>query len=139
MANNEKGKSIYIGTEEEEWDSVLNNCYLLDLVLEGYGGEPIEEHGSYKKIPPKLRKEILTWLRQQNGYYEMLLGDEEDEEEEEEQEHVDNVLPKVDELEQKISNLEKVFKYLKEQKDKKEKELKKKKTRVDAEGSGSNY
>ena len=136
MANNEKGKSIYIGTEEEEWDSVLNNCYLLDLVLEGYGGEPIEEHGSYKKIPPKLRKEILTWLRQQNGYYEMLLGDEE---EEEEQEHVDNVLPKVDELEQKISNLEKVFKYLKEQKDKKEKELKKKKTRVDAEGSGSNY
>ncbi|PWA36561.1 hypothetical protein CTI12_AA595260 [Artemisia annua] len=45
MANNGKGKSIYIGTEEEEWDKVLSNSYLLDLVLEGYGGEPIEEHG----------------------------------------------------------------------------------------------
>ncbi|PWA35878.1 hypothetical protein CTI12_AA605380 [Artemisia annua] len=54
MANNGKGKSIYIGTEEEEWDKVLSNSYLLDLVLEGYGGEPIEEHGSYKQIPPKL-------------------------------------------------------------------------------------
>ncbi|PWA59381.1 hypothetical protein CTI12_AA389710 [Artemisia annua] len=52
MANNGKGKSIYIGTEEEEWDKVLSNSYLLDLVLEGYGAEPIAEHGSYRQIPP---------------------------------------------------------------------------------------
>ncbi|PWA41938.1 hypothetical protein CTI12_AA549500 [Artemisia annua] len=49
MTNNGKGKSIYIGTEEEEWDKVLSNSYLLDLVLEGYGGEPIEEHA--EKLP----------------------------------------------------------------------------------------
>ncbi|PWA44794.1 hypothetical protein CTI12_AA524200 [Artemisia annua] len=113
MANNGKGKSIYIGTEEEEWDKVLSNSYLLDLVLEGYGGEPIEEHGSCKQIPPKFRKQILTWLRKQNGYYKMLL--------------------------ERISRLEVAFKYLKDMKDKREQELKKKKKRVDAEGSGSNY
>ena len=135
MANNGKGKSIYIGTEEEEWDKVLRNCYLLDLVLEGYGGEPIEEHGSYKQIPPKFRKQILTWLRKQNGYYEMLLGDDEEEKEE----TVDTVLPKFDDLGERISRLEVAFKYMKDMKDKREQELKKKKKRVDAEGSGSNY
>ena len=127
MANNGKGKSIYIGTEDEEFDKVLRTYYLNDLLLDAYGGEPIE-----------LRTKILTHLRKQDGYYEALLSDD-DEEEEEKQEPVDTVLPKFDELEQKISNLEKVFKYLKEKKDKKEKELKKKKKMGDAEGSGSNY
>jgi hypothetical protein len=138
MANNGKGKSIYIGTEEEEFDKVLRTYYLNDLLLDAFGGEPIDEYGSYRKIPKELRTKILTHLRKQDGYYEALLSDDE-EEEEEKQEPVDTVLPKFDELEQKISNLEKVFKYLKEKKDKEEKELKKKKKRGNAEGSGSNY
>ena len=138
MANNGKGKGIYIGTEEEEFDKVLRTDYLNDLLLDSYGAEPIDEYGSYRQIPKELRTQILTYLRKQDGYYEALLSDDE-EEEEEKQEPVDTVLPKFDELEQKISNLEKVFKYLKEKKDKKEKELKKKKKRGDAEGSGSNY
>lgn len=96
-----------------------------------------EEHGSYKQIPPKFRKQILTWLRKQNGYYEMLLGD--DEEEEEKEETVNTVLPKFYDLGERISRLEVAFKYLKNMKDKREQGLKKKKKRVDAEGSGSNY
>ena len=135
MANNGKGKGIYIGTEEEEFDKVLRTYYLNDLLLDAYGGEPIDEYGSYRKIPKELRTKILTYLRKQDGYYEALLSDEE----EEKKEPVDTVLPKVDDLGQRISNLEKVFKYLKEKKDKKEKELKKKKKRGDAKGSGSNY
>ncbi|PWA63815.1 zinc finger, GRF-type [Artemisia annua] len=58
--------------EEEEWKKVLNNHYLMDLVLEGYGAEPIAEYDAYSKIPKDLRKRILTWLRKQAGYYEML-------------------------------------------------------------------
>jgi hypothetical protein len=136
MENNGKGKGIYIGTEEEEFDKVLRTYYLNDLLLDAFGGEPIDEYGSYRKIPKELRTKILTHLRKQDAYYEALLSDEE---EEEKQEPMDTILPKFDELEQKISNLEKVFKYLKEKKDNKEKELKKKKKMGDAEGSGSNY
>ncbi|PWA59157.1 hypothetical protein CTI12_AA394830 [Artemisia annua] len=68
--------AIYIGAEEEEWKKVLDNHYLMDLVLEGYGAEPIAEYGAYSKIPKELRKQILTWLRKQPGYYEMLVGEE---------------------------------------------------------------
>ncbi|PWA96165.1 hypothetical protein CTI12_AA041840 [Artemisia annua] len=94
MAKNGKGKAIYIGSEEEEWETVLRNYYLTDLVLDGYGAEPIDEYGSYRKIPKELRKQILTWLRKQNGYYEMLL-----EEGEDKQQTVDTGLPKFGELE----------------------------------------
>lgn len=138
MANNGKGKGIYIGTEEEEFDKVLKTYYLNDLLLDAYGAEPIDEYGFYRQIPKELRTKILTYMRKQDGYYEALLSDLE-EEEEEKQEPMDIVLPKFDELEQKISHLEVVFKHLKDKKDKKEKELKKKKKRGDAEGSGSNY
>ncbi|PWA51896.1 hypothetical protein CTI12_AA459750 [Artemisia annua] len=113
--------AIYIGTEKEEWEKVLNTPYLLDLVLEGFGAEPIAEYGAYSKIPKDERKRILTWLRKQPGYYEML----------------------------RISHLEDVLKHLKSKKDKKEKErkekemkekeMKKRKKKDDAEGSGSNF
>ncbi|PWA64229.1 zinc finger, GRF-type [Artemisia annua] len=63
---------IYIGTEKEEWEKVLDTPYCMDLVLEGFGAEPIAEYGAYSKIPKDLRKQILTWLRKQPGYYEML-------------------------------------------------------------------
>lgn len=92
MANNGKGKSIYIGTEEEEFDKVLRTYYLNDLLLDAFGGKPIDEYGSYRKIPKELRTKILTHLRKQDGYYEALLSDDE-EEEEEKQEPVDTVLP----------------------------------------------
>ena len=139
MANNGRRKSIYIGTEEEEFDKVLRNYYLNDLLLDGYGAEPIDEYGSYRQIPKELRTQILTYLRKQDGCYEALLGDSEEEKEEEKQETVDTVLPKFDELEQRISHLEVVFKHLKDKKDKKEKEMKKRKKRGGAEGSCSNY
>ncbi|PWA57443.1 zinc finger, GRF-type [Artemisia annua] len=44
------------------------------IILEGFGAEPIAEYGAYSKIPKDLRKQILTWLRKQPGYYEMLVG-----------------------------------------------------------------
>ena len=122
MANNFKGKGIYIGTEEEEFDKVLRNHYLNDLLLDGYGVEPIDENGSYRKIPKELRTQILTWLRKQDGYYAMFLGDTK---EEEKQETVDTGLPKFDELEQRISHLEYVLKHLKDKNERKEKEMKK--------------
>ncbi|PWA80813.1 WRKY domain, Leucine-rich repeat domain, L domain-like protein [Artemisia annua] len=75
MANNGKGKSIYIGTEEEEFDKVLRTYYLNDLLLDAYGAEPIDEYGSYRQIPKELRTQILTYLRKQDGYYEALLSD----------------------------------------------------------------
>ena len=137
MANNGKGKTIYIGTEEAEFDKILRNSYLNDLLLDGYGAEPIDEHGSYRKIPKELRTQILTYLRKQDGYYEALLGD--SEEDEEKQETVDTGLPNFDELEQRISHLEVVFKLLKDKKDKKENEIKNRKKRGAAEGSGSKY
>ena len=136
MANNGKGKGIYIGTEEVKFDQVLRTDYLNDLLLDSYGAEPIDEYGSYRQIPKEMRTQILTYLRKQDGYYEALLSDDEEEEEEKE-EAVDTVLP--NDLAERISRLEVVFKYLKDKKDKKEKELKKRKKRGDAEGSGSNY
>ena len=121
MAKNDKGEAIYIGSDEEEWAKVLDNYFLSDLVLEGFGDEPIAEYGSYRKIPKELRQKILNWLRQQNNYYEELLGVTK-----EKQEAADTGLPKVDDLEMRISKLEAVFKYLKECKE-----------RDDAENSGS--
>ena len=100
--------------------------------------EPIDEYGSYRKVPKELSKQMLTWLRKQDGYYEMLLGDTQ-EEEEEKQETVDTGIPQFDELEQRISHLEVVLKHLKDKKDKKEKEMKNRKKRGDVEGSRSNY
>ncbi|PWA45701.1 guanosine-3',5'-bis (diphosphate) 3'-pyrophosphohydrolase [Artemisia annua] len=73
MANNGKGKGIYIGTEEEEFDKVLRTYYLNDLLLDAYGAEPIDEYGSYRQIPKELRTQMLTYLRKQDGYYEALL------------------------------------------------------------------
>ncbi|PWA66711.1 hypothetical protein CTI12_AA324740 [Artemisia annua] len=133
--------AIYIGTEEEEWKKVLENHYLMDLVLHAYGNEPIAEYGSYWEIPKELRKQILTWLRKQDGYYEMLLVDTE---EEEKQDNKDTVLPQFDELEERISHLEYVLKHLKAKKERKEKERKeemkkRKKNKGHAEGSGSNF
>ena len=143
MANNAKGKAIYIGSEEEEWEKVLNNCYLLDLVLEGFGAEPIEEYGSYMKIPPKSRNQILTWLRKQDGYKEMLLGEDDEEEQnelkEESQQIMRNRLAKFNELSHRISDLEVVLKHLKDKKDSIEREMKRRKTGDDAEGGGCNY
>ncbi|PWA54205.1 zinc finger, GRF-type [Artemisia annua] len=103
--------AIYIGTEKEEWEKVLDIPYCMDLVLEGFGAEPIAEYGVYSKIPKDLRKQILTWLRKQPGYYEML--------------HLKNKKEKKE----------------KERKEKemKEKEMKKRKKKDDAEGSGSNF
>ncbi|PWA44155.1 hypothetical protein CTI12_AA530400 [Artemisia annua] len=66
--------AIYIGTEKEEWEKVLETPFCMDLVLEGFGAEPIAEYGAYSKIPKDLRKQIITWLRKQPGYYEMLVG-----------------------------------------------------------------
>ncbi|PWA80071.1 hypothetical protein CTI12_AA200400 [Artemisia annua] len=103
--------AIYIGTEKEEWEKVLNTPYLLDLVLEGFGAEPIAEYGAYSKIPKDERKRILTWLRKQPGYYEML------------------------HLKSKKEKKEKEGK----EKEMKEKEMKKRKKKDDAEGSGSNF
>jgi hypothetical protein len=37
MTNNGKGKGIYIGTEEEEFDKFLRTDYLNDLLLDAYG------------------------------------------------------------------------------------------------------
>ena len=69
--------------DEEEWAKVLDNYFLSDLVLDGFGDEPIAEYGSYRKIPKELRKQILNWLRKQDAYYEMLLGDTQEEEKQE--------------------------------------------------------
>ncbi|PWA82972.1 hypothetical protein CTI12_AA132600 [Artemisia annua] len=66
--------AIYIGTEKEEWGKVLETPFCMDLVLEGFGAEPIAEYGAYSKIPKDLRKQIFTWLRKQPGYYEMLVA-----------------------------------------------------------------
>ncbi|PWA46477.1 oxysterol-binding protein, PH domain-like protein [Artemisia annua] len=103
--------AIYIDTEKEEWEKVLDIPYCMDLVPEGFGTEPIAEYGAYSKIPKDLRKQILTWLRKQPGYYEML--------------HLKNKKEKKE----------------KERKEKemKEKEMKKRKKKDDAEGSGSNF
>ena len=138
--------AIYIGTEEEEWKKVLDNPFLLDLVLEGYGAEPIDEYGAYAKIPKELRKRILNWLRKQPYYYEMLVGDMEEVEEQEEKEEKKE---EEDELDQRISHLEDVLKHLKHKKEKrqnekkememKEKEMRKRRKTCYAEGSGANY
>ena len=39
--------AIYIGSEEEEYKKVLKNDYLMDLLLDGYGAEPIDEYGPW--------------------------------------------------------------------------------------------
>ena len=101
--------AIYIGSEEEEYQKILKNDYLKDLLLDGYNAEPIDEYGSYRKVPKELRKQMLTWLRKQDGYYEMLLGD--TQEEEEKQETMDTCLPQF-ELELRIPHLEDMLKHL---------------------------
>ncbi|PWA58994.1 hypothetical protein CTI12_AA394410 [Artemisia annua] len=108
--------AIYIGTEKEEREKVLDNHYCMDLVLEGFGAEPIAEYSAYSKIPKDLRKQILTWLRKQPGCYEML----------------------VDVLKHLKNKKDKKEKERKEN-EMKEKEMKKRKKKDDAEGSGANF
>lgn len=131
--------AIHIRSEEEEYKKVLNNDFLMDLLLEGYGAEPIDEYGSYMKVPNKCMKQMLNWLRQQEGYYEMLLGYTPIQEEEEKQETVDTGISQFDELEQRISHLEYLLKHLKDKKDRKEKEMKIWNKEDGVEGSGSNF
>ncbi|PWA36349.1 hypothetical protein CTI12_AA600160 [Artemisia annua] len=112
--------AIYIGAEEEEWKKVLDNHYLMDLVLEGYGAESIAEYGAYSKISKELRKQILTWLRKQPGYYEMLIS-------KELRKQILTWLRKQPGYYEmlRISHLEDVLKHLKNKKEKKERRGKK--------------
>ena len=104
---------MYNGSDEQEWEKVLDNYFLFDLVLERFGDEPIAKYGLYRKIPKELSEKILNWLRDQKYYYEELLGVTE-----EKQEAADIGLSKVDDLKTRIKNLEDVFKHLKERKEK---------------------
>ena len=117
MAQNDKRKALYIGSDEQEWAKVLDNYFLSDLVLEGFGDEPIAKYGSYRKIPKELREKILNWPRDQKYYHKELLGVTK-----EKQEMEDTTLPEVDELDSRIKNLESMFKQLKEMKDRKERD-----------------
>ena len=65
MANNDKGKALFTGTDqssEKMWAKVLLNDEVFKEVLVEFGDEVIAKHGSYKNIGNGMIEFILEWL-----------------------------------------------------------------------------
>lgn len=81
-------------SEEDEYDFVLDNALLWDAVFNEFGYDVVLEYGSYRQVDARKRRQILTWCRRQDFYWDEVLGlDEEedtDEEEEDQEEVVDD-------------------------------------------------
>ena len=75
-------------SEADEYEFVLNNALLWDVVFNEFGYDPVLEFGNYRQVSTVMRTQILRWVRKQDFYWDEVLGlnEEEDIEEEEEEE-----------------------------------------------------
>ena len=53
---------------EEEYANALGDEAIFEAIVNHFGGDVIEEYGSYSKVCPWQRGVILKWLRRQSFY-----------------------------------------------------------------------
>ena len=61
-------------TPEEEYAIALDDASIFEAIVNHFGGEIIDEYGSYRKVCPWQRGVILKWLRKQTFYNPHMLN-----------------------------------------------------------------